>query len=87
MANIYRSAIITLAVSASGGPHHGIFRHAKFAYLDRAVSDLVSQTKLDKTRCRKFLKHNKAGLPLLQRGWAHQEGLLSPRVLHLAKKK
>ncbi|KAF2028574.1 HET-domain-containing protein [Setomelanomma holmii] len=85
MATIYQNAILTLAASASTGPHHGMFRRADLAHLDNSVQNLVGHSGLDKIRTRKYLRHNEAELPLLQRGWVHQERLLSPRVLHFGQ--
>ncbi|KAH7089611.1 heterokaryon incompatibility protein-domain-containing protein [Paraphoma chrysanthemicola] len=85
MANIYHKSILTLAASVASGPQRGMFRHADTGHLDRAVSDLVGDTKFGKIRYRRILEHNEASLPLLQRGWVHQERLLSPRILHFGQ--
>jgi hypothetical protein len=85
MADIYHNSILTIAGSASSGHSQGIFRTADSSHIDSPVSDLVGSTKLDKIRGRKALIHDAAQLPLLQRGWVHQERLLSPRFLHFGE--
>jgi hypothetical protein len=85
MADIYRNSILTIAGSASSGHSQGIFRTADPSHVDSPVSDLVGSTKLDHIRGRKALVHDAARLPLLQRGWVHQERLLSPRFLHFGE--
>ncbi|EAT90787.2 hypothetical protein SNOG_01138 [Parastagonospora nodorum SN15] len=82
MADIYQYSILTIAASASSGPSQGIFRNAGPEYMDKPIVDVLGDTTLTKVRIRKALSHSAAELPLLGRGWVHQERLLSPRILH-----
>jgi hypothetical protein len=84
MAYIYQNSVLTIAGSASAGPHQGLFRRADPSYLDTALGDNVGQTKLGNIRTRKALVHNASQLPLMQRCWVHQERLLSPRYVHFS---
>lgn len=82
MADIYQNAIVTIAGSASSGPHEGLFRVAEDAHIDRSLSSRTDGEAFDNIRTRKALSHDAAQLPLVQRGWVLQERLLSPRCLH-----
>jgi hypothetical protein len=82
MADIYHNCILTIAGSASSGPNQGIFRTAYPEHLDRSIADIFGILTRQKTRFRKSLTHRAVDIPLLGRGWVHQERLLSPRVLH-----
>lgn len=82
MAEIYHKSILTIAGSASPGPHHGIFREADPSHRETLVADHTANTIFNKVHTRKTLSHSTADLPLLTRGWVHQERLLSPRILH-----
>jgi hypothetical protein len=82
MADIYQNAIVTIAGSASSGPHQGLFRTAEEVHIDRPLSSIVRNEGLKAIRIRKALSHDAAQLPLVQRGWVLQERLLSPRCLH-----
>jgi hypothetical protein len=84
MADIYQNSVLTIAGSASSGAHQGIFRKSDPAYTDSPISDTLGHTTFEKVRSRKPLVHNAAELPLLSRGWVHQERLLSPRFLHFS---
>jgi hypothetical protein len=84
MADIYQNSILTIAGSASSGAHRGIFRKSDPAHMDRPMSDTLGHTAFEKVRSRKALVHDAAKLPLLGRGWVHQERLLSPRFLHFS---
>lgn len=84
MADIYRNSILTIAASASSGPHEGLFRQADQAHIDEPLTSTMTHTNLNNIRCRKRLSHDAAELPLLQRCWVHQERLLSPRYLHFS---
>jgi hypothetical protein len=85
MAEIYHKSILTIAGSISPGPNQGIFRHAGPIYMDSPISDIWEDGRLGKVRTRKSLPHIATELPLLGRGWVHQERLLSPRVIHFAQ--
>lgn len=78
MAYIYQNSVLTIAGSASSGPYQGLFRRAETEHLDHP-------TDFGKIRVRKTLTHKAADLPLLGRGWVHQERLLSPRFLHFGQ--
>jgi hypothetical protein len=85
MADIYHNAILTIAGSVSSGPHQGLFRKSDPAHIDSRFSETSENKSFEKVRCRKALVHDVAELPLLSRGWVHQERLLSPRFLHFSK--
>jgi hypothetical protein len=85
MADIYHNAILTIAGSASSGPHQGIFRNSHPAHVDSPLSETSGNRSFEKFRRRKPLVHDPAQLPLLSRGWVHQERLLSPRFLHFGQ--
>jgi hypothetical protein len=85
MAEIYHNAILTIAGSASSGPHQGLFRESHPAHIDSRFSETPGKKACEKVRYRKALVHDVAELPLLSRGWVHQERLLSPRFLHFSK--
>jgi hypothetical protein len=85
MAEIYQNSIITLAGSASSGPHKGLFRIADPVHVDQSLPISTTHEGVDNIRCRTVLSHNATELPLLQRGWVFQERLLSPRYLHFSQ--
>ena len=78
MANIYANSTVTLAASASSGPHEGLFRVAAPELVGWPISNFPH------IRARHSLILGTQGLPLLERGWVFQERLLSPRVLYFA---
>ena len=78
MANIYANSTVTLAASASSGPHEGLFRVAAPELVGWPISNFPH------IRARHSLVFGTQGLPLLERGWVFQERLLSPRVLYFA---
>lgn len=84
MADIYHKSILTIAGSASPGPHQGIFREADASHIDQPIPAGPTNTIIGKARTRKALTHYASDLPLLTRGWVHQERLLSPRILHFS---
>ncbi|KAI4927254.1 uncharacterized protein J4E92_006421 [Alternaria infectoria] len=79
MADIYANSTITIAASASSGPNRGLFRLADSKYVGRPLSSAPS------FHMRHPMGHGGRDLPLLQRGWAFQERILSPRILHFAE--
>ena len=79
MADIYANSTITIAASASSGPDRGLFRVADPKYVGRPLSSAPN------IHMRYPLGHGGRDLPLLQRGWAFQERILSPRILHFAE--
>ena len=78
MANIYANSTLTIAATASSGPHEGLFRLAAPDRIGWPIS------KFPHIHARQPLQLGSQGLPLLGRGWVFQERLLSPRVLHFA---
>jgi hypothetical protein len=85
MAEIYHKSVLTIAGSISAGPHEGIFRRADAAHMDHPMENSPNSENLGRIRTRTQLKHSAHELPLLKRGWVHQERLLSPRVLHFTQ--
>jgi hypothetical protein len=89
MAEIYQNAYITLAATASDSATKGLYTakdRIKSPRNDRPPVALVRNA--DGTEIEIFTRirfdHTKKCFPLRQRGWAYQERLLSPRVLHFA---
>ncbi|KAF2262925.1 HET-domain-containing protein, partial [Lojkania enalia] len=74
MASIYRNSSITLSAAWAAGPHDGLFI--------QKPPRTHSQTTDPGPNKRKQAPHLPSRHPLLSRAWAHQERLLSPRVLH-----
>lgn len=85
MASVYANATLTLAATKSSGSAEGCFVISAPMYRSRKWS-------FRDTRGEKFSVHSRSSishtglvigsLPLLKRGWALQERLLSPRMLH-----
>lgn len=92
MADIYSGASLTLSATASGGDSQGCYPETP-----REIDDLELHLPDDIGTCniavRRPLKHwnnmipsqLQKRFPLLSRGWAFQERLLSPRVLHFCE--
>jgi hypothetical protein len=78
MADIYANSTITIAASASSGPHQGLFRVASTHDIGQPAS------RFSDIHWRSVPEHHLMDLPLLRRGWVFQERLLSPRVIHFA---
>lgn len=80
MADIYRSAYITLAAGASEDDEGGFFRVAEKIYSDPECVTVTEDGKKHKVYLRPFLSHpdqNLGGLsPLMNRGWGFQERIL-----------
>ncbi|TVY22392.1 hypothetical protein LHYA1_G008428 [Lachnellula hyalina] len=94
MADIYQNSFLTLAATASSNGMGGCFSDAKTdAPSEHELTGLQSHIGLDRIVVRTKLQHwtwppSKVSMklhPLLQRGWAFQERILSPRVLHFCK--
>lgn len=94
MADISQNAYLTLAATASSNDMSGCFAKVKTA--DVVEYELAAKDYLwrpHKIMVRKKLQHwgwppsgsILAVYPLLSRGWAFQERILSPRVLHFCK--
>jgi hypothetical protein len=89
MADIYQSAVITLSATASTGDSQGCFSSKLESpnYLELSLPEDVGACRI---AVRRPLKHwhdvsprdAYEYFPLLSRGWAFQERLLAPRVLH-----
>lgn len=92
MSEIYQNAVLTLAATSSEGDHEGCCEKnaQRIAPLEIMLPEDIGACRI---AVRKPLHHfdtqNAEGLlthfPLLTRGWAFQERLLSPRVLHICK--
>jgi hypothetical protein len=92
MADIYQLAALTLAATGSRGDSHGCFSEA----LER-TKDVELSLPTSKTFCRIAVRNAimhwdtdnermmKERFPLMSRGWAFQERLLSPRILHFCE--
>ncbi|TVY88520.1 hypothetical protein LAWI1_G007433 [Lachnellula willkommii] len=94
MADIYQNSFLTLAATAASNGMGGCFSDAEIvAPSEHELTGLQSFIGLDRIVVRTKLQHwawppSKASMklhPLLQRGWAFQERILSPRVLHFCK--
>ncbi|KAH8782076.1 heterokaryon incompatibility protein-domain-containing protein [Hyaloscypha finlandica] len=94
MADIYQNSFLTLAATASSNGMGGCFSDAKTVALsEHELTGSQSLVGLDPIVVRTKLQHwawppSKASMklhPLLSRGWAFQERILSPRVLHFCK--
>ncbi|OAL04456.1 HET-domain-containing protein [Phaeosphaeriaceae sp. SRC1lsM3a] len=91
MSEIYQNAVLTLAATSSEGDHEGCCEKnaQRIAPLEIMLPEDIGACRI---AVRKPLHHfdtqNAEGLlthfPLLTRGWAFQERLLSPRVLHIS---
>jgi hypothetical protein len=92
MADIYQNSYITLAATASKDDMGGLYPDTHTAVT--AEYELYTNG-LTGIRVRKKVRHwtwppTKASselYPLLSRGWAFQERILSPRTLHFCKKR
>lgn len=92
MADIYQYASLTLAATSSSGDSEGCYpdTSALAADLEINIPDDIGACRI---AVRRPLKHwdnltpsqVKKHFPLLSRGWAFQERLLSPRVLHFSE--
>ncbi|KAH3947582.1 hypothetical protein HBI81_039660 [Parastagonospora nodorum] len=86
MANIYRNAYITLAATAAKDSDGGLYTSHDVPPTRRIGSPLLTVQFPDGSERQLFARrnfdHDTTSLPLLKRGWAYQERLLSPRVLH-----
>jgi hypothetical protein len=94
MADIYQNSFLTLAATASSNGTGGCFSSTKtVAPSEHELKGLKPLVDLDRIIVRTKLLHwtwppSKASMelyPLLSRGWAFQERILSPRVLHFCK--
>lgn len=91
MADIYQYASLTLAATSSSGDSQGCFFKEKYeGHLEINLPQDVGTCRI---AVRRPLKHwnnltptlLKKHFPLLSRGWAFQERLLAPRILHFCE--
>lgn len=91
MAEVYRDAVLTIAATSSAGDEEGCcLKSQRVPDLEVTLPDDIGAHRIavrkphkhwDTQTAKKMVKH----FPLLTRGWAFQERLLSPRVLHLCE--
>jgi hypothetical protein len=92
MASVYQNAFLTIAASSSSSTHGGCYsssppqRKYEIEINDPKVTATSLYARRDLFHIRHSGDHNLdiPELPLLQRGWAYQERLLSSRVLHFS---
>ncbi|KAK4196148.1 heterokaryon incompatibility protein [Triangularia verruculosa] len=78
MAEVYANSACTIAATASADPGEGLFRHRNpTRVLPRIRDDYIIDYNM--------LERHIHSAPLSSRGWAFQERMLSPRVLHFAE--
>ncbi|KAH8731948.1 heterokaryon incompatibility protein-domain-containing protein [Phaeosphaeriaceae sp. PMI808] len=94
MSEIYQDAILTIAATSSTGDNEGCCPRKVHHHTPDIEISLPEYIGTCRIAVRKPLKHwdaaqNAASIlhdfPLLTRGWAFQERLLSPRVLHICE--
>lgn len=91
MCQVYSDAYLTIAATKSRNPAGSCFRTSDFRS-GRTYSFHNASGALYKVHVREALPHvnddeRKIWFPLLQRGWASQERILSPRVVHYGPEK
>ncbi|KAH4194806.1 hypothetical protein HBI72_032700 [Parastagonospora nodorum] len=89
MAGVYEGSSLTLCASLSADSRGGCYANAEPEHLSRGLILTDSDSQSFRIHTRQTLEHidlnlqdGKTGLPLLSRGWALQERLLSPRTVH-----
>lgn len=93
MASIYENSYITLAATTSDCVSSGCFQKKSTAYKERSLEVSGTGGHVSQIFIRQRISHwdvpstsaSKRDNPLLSRGWAFQERILSPRVLHFCK--
>lgn len=95
MADIYQNSYLTLAATSSDNGSTGCFSKQSMAYQhdERQLEVQSTAGQVYQILVRQQLSHwvvpatslSKRENPLLSRGWAFQERVLSPRVLHFCK--
>ncbi|PSN70694.1 HET-domain-containing protein, partial [Corynespora cassiicola Philippines] len=86
MSTIYANSHITLAASAAPDSGHGLFLGATPEYISTDLTALTHNNAHSGIQFRKKLPHgNPQDNPLMTRGWAFQELLLSPRVIYFCR--
>ncbi|KAH5056934.1 hypothetical protein HBI23_072210 [Parastagonospora nodorum] len=88
MAGVYEGSSLTLCASLSADSRGGCYAIAEPEHLSRGLLLTDSDSQFFRIHTRQRLEHidlnlqdGKTGLPLLSRGWALQERLLSPRTV------
>jgi hypothetical protein len=90
MYSIYQNSYLTIAATKSFNALEGCFSKAPSPYKSHFLEASNAVPNIGKVYAMKALSHwafenqeeSQRELPLLARGWAYQERLLSPRVLH-----
>lgn len=92
MSEIYQNAVLTIAATSSGGDNEGSGKRIarRTPDIEVALPENVGAGHIGVRRPLHHFDVQAAGdllehFPLLTRGWAFQERLLSPRVLHICK--
>lgn len=93
MADIYQNSYLTLAATSSDSGSMGCFSQQSMVYQERQLEAQSMAGQVYKILVRQQLPHwvvpptllSRRQNPLLSRGWAFQERVLSPRVLHFCK--
>ncbi|KAH7380574.1 heterokaryon incompatibility protein-domain-containing protein [Phaeosphaeria sp. MPI-PUGE-AT-0046c] len=92
MANIYESALVTLAATKAPNANSGLFAHSEARLLSRVIQldsqKMRTDDAVQAVHAREYIPHgmqnDRRTTPLLTRGWAFQERLLSRRTIHFA---
>ena len=84
MQSIYRNSYLTLSASKAGGPDEGLFSQVSENFKLNSLPFESHKGTKTTISFRHSISHlgSRADFPLLNRGWAFQERLLSGRVLH-----
>lgn len=93
MADIYQNSYLTLAATSSESGSMGCFSKQSISYQDRQLEVQSTEGQVYRIMVRRQMPHwvvpptllSRRENPLLSRGWAFQERVLSPRVLHFCK--
>ncbi|KAI1147314.1 HET-domain-containing protein [Nemania diffusa] len=93
MADIYQNSYLTLAATSSNSDSSGFLPTEAVTAFDTSWDALDANAKAYQLRVRHVLQHwevpqttlLRGSYPLLLRGWAFQERILAPRVLHFCK--
>lgn len=93
MADIYQNSYLTLAATSSESGSMGCFSKQSIAYQELQLEVQSTEGQVYQILVRRQMPHwvvpptllSRLENPLLSRGWAFQERVLSPRVLHFCK--
>jgi len=80
MSDIYANASMTLSATRAANPHQGCFARLDERYMSRLKTFTNSDHEAYELHCHEKLP--KSECPLLERGWAFQERMLSRRIVH-----